>query len=309
MVPLVRNGWAHVPPETAPMADNGEENWSVNGPKDEKALRDALPPHVLNTVDENLAESPIRKFKPHMWGGSKALCAKNKREDDAARSAAPAPRVAILDRQYDHRALQNRDELIHALQADDEGIIRNITLVETFRRTTFMDQFAFMNAHDILISPHGAQLTSVPFMPDCGGVLEIFPKAYHLPGYFGSLAKHSGLNAKWIYLGEDAPGEDRRVICRSYRDKVRNVDGLCLPVHKVVEGVKQFIREDLREQSREERADQQLSFLRKCNGVSGKEGGFSSQIARRIAAKLAGTLVEELCLHTKRRTSLPRRPA
>ena len=71
--------------------------------------------------------------------------------------------------------------------------------------TFFEEQSVFMNAHDI-ISLVGSQLTSVPFMPDSGSVLEVFPKGYFVPGFLGNLVKSAGLNAKWNYFGPEKPG-------------------------------------------------------------------------------------------------------
>ena len=57
----------------------------------------------------------------------------------------------------------------------------------------------FVNT-DILISPHGAQLGSIPFLPDCAAILELFPQYYWIPGYYGSLAKASGHPYYHLYL-------------------------------------------------------------------------------------------------------------
>mmetsp|Transcript_62296 Transcript_62296/g.69729 ORF Transcript_62296/g.69729 Transcript_62296/m.69729 type:complete len:186 (+) Transcript_62296:170-727(+) len=68
---------------------------------------------------------------------------------------------------------------------------------------------------DIVVSPHGAQLTGLPFLAGggtttttnnnkhnnktCPKLLEIFPPGYFLPDYFGSLAHESGIGYSYIY--------------------------------------------------------------------------------------------------------------
>lgn len=63
-----------------------------------------------------------------------------------------------------------------------------------FDDLSFFDQIKFFNDHDIIISPHGAQLTSIPYMPDFGYVVEINTPEYFRPAYYGSLAQSSGKN-------------------------------------------------------------------------------------------------------------------
>ena len=55
-----------------------------------------------------------------------------------------------------------------------------------------MDQISYMNTIDILIGPHGAQFTSIPFLSECSGILELFPIGYYIPTFFGSLSRSTG---------------------------------------------------------------------------------------------------------------------
>ena len=64
--------------------------------------------------------------------------------------------------------------------------------LSSFDGLSFQEQIAFMHKIDILIGPHGAQLTSVPFIPECGGILELFSTGYYKPGFFGSLSRSTG---------------------------------------------------------------------------------------------------------------------
>jgi hypothetical protein len=61
-----------------------------------------------------------------------------------------------------------------------------------FDGLSFQEQITYMNKIDILIGPHGAQLTSIPFIPECGGILELFPTGYYIPDFFGSLSRSTG---------------------------------------------------------------------------------------------------------------------
>jgi Glycosyltransferase 61 len=78
--------------------------------------------------------------------------------------------------------------------------------------TTFQEQVEFFQSVDILISGHGAQLTGLPFMADnygssssksCKQVVELYPKHYALPYYFGSLAHQAGMAHSYMYMTDN----------------------------------------------------------------------------------------------------------
>merc|ERR1712178_589922 len=87
---------------------------------------------------------------------------------------------------------------------------------------TFIQQLELMSNTDVLISPHGAQLSTIPFMPDCGCLLEIMPYSYWFPGYFQALAKNSGLIAAWQYPFNSDPRKDTPVVAKGKRNKKRS---------------------------------------------------------------------------------------
>lgn len=112
------------------------------------------------------------------------------------------PRISILNRHVSHgRSVLNVDQL-------QEQLIRSsldpqqqqlqlssasppyftVAPVTYFENASFLEQFAFFASVDIVLSPHGAQLTSLVALPPCGSVLELFPKHYWIPDYFGTLA-------------------------------------------------------------------------------------------------------------------------
>ncbi|OEU11864.1 hypothetical protein FRACYDRAFT_244984 [Fragilariopsis cylindrus CCMP1102] len=68
----------------------------------------------------------------------------------------------------------------------------NVQYLSNFDGLSFVDQISYMNTIDILIGPHGAQLTSIPFLPECSGILELFPIGYYIPTFFGSLSRSTG---------------------------------------------------------------------------------------------------------------------
>lgn len=98
------------------------------------------------------------------------------------------PRVGFINR-TDSRAIKCT-QFIHFVsryfQVDCQETV--------FDDLSFFDQIKFFNDHDIIISPHGAQLTSIPYMPDFSYVIEINTQEYFRPSYYGSLAQSSGKN-------------------------------------------------------------------------------------------------------------------
>jgi Glycosyltransferase 61 len=119
----------------------------------------------------------------------------------------PPPRIAILNRQI-NRSLVNVQALVGALE-QAFGTSNTTVPVVYFEDTTFQDQMDFMANTDIVISPHGAQLTSIIAMPECGGLLEIYPPQYYPVNFFGSLADASAILHQTLYL--DPSGNNNTV--------------------------------------------------------------------------------------------------
>jgi hypothetical protein len=106
------------------------------------------------------------------------------------------PRIAILNR-FRSREWPNA-KLHHAtIQYGNNNVTIPIRHVVFDNTTTFTDQVTFFHDHDIIVGPHGAQLTSLPFMRRCGAVIELFHQ-YYLPHFFGSLATSSRLHHGYI---------------------------------------------------------------------------------------------------------------
>lgn len=146
----------------------------------------AIPAVPPNTID---SESFFRSPDPPYFAWNQLRDAQDLRDVVASKigmsnatSCNRDPRISILNR-HGTRELINSHEIAQ---------MAKIETVEYFDwETPFHEQVQFFRSHDIVISPHGAQLTGIPFLPDCGTVLEIFPVGYYLPHFFGSLASAS----------------------------------------------------------------------------------------------------------------------
>ncbi|KAL3910702.1 MAG: hypothetical protein SGILL_007590 [Bacillariaceae sp.] len=137
------------------------------------------------------------------------------------------PRIRILSRKQTRRII-NADQLARLLKGrlvsiGGKGQQHSLQLqdvsVEYFENAGFVQQFQSLQSTDILISGHGAQLTGLPFMVEtlsnrsddnnapppntCKQLLELYPKHYALPYYFGSLAVQTGIAHSYMYLQDD----------------------------------------------------------------------------------------------------------
>jgi Glycosyltransferase 61 len=153
----------------------------------------------------------------------------------------PRPRIAILNRQSTRQWL-NAPALVTRLHHADAAT-QAIPIVYFHSNTTFAQQVDFFAQVDILISPHGAQLTGIAFMPPCGAVLEILPAGYYLPHYFGSLAWASHLEHAFVSLTRTGNVElesMQGMRDQETRQKVRN-KALCPDLDPIAETVNQLI--------------------------------------------------------------------
>jgi len=142
-------------------------------------------------------------------------------------------RIGILDRQGT-RNLLNHEDIVSALQK----LTSTPVLYKTFEGASYLEQIDFYSSVDILVTPHGAQMSGVPFMPSCGGVLELLPQYYHIHAFFGPLSVSSGLESSYLYLSDGDPAGEMRNAFESheFRKKVRAVS-LCPQVSSIVNSV------------------------------------------------------------------------
>ena len=177
------------------------------------------------------------------------------------------PRIAILNRRKSvGRSILNAERLAEMLTkrlynttTADRNSKENIVPVMYFEGKSFQEQVSFFSNVDILISPHGAQLTGLPFMGPSsstipcgdprsrtttsgGAVLELFPKGYLIPDFFGSLATHSGLSYGYMYLsdGDNPSTEQAENLLNRINARSAN---LCPQMATVVEAVKRLAEE------------------------------------------------------------------
>ena len=143
-------------------------------------------------------------------------------------------RIGILDR-LGSRQLLNHEEIFAALQ----GLVSTPVSYKTFEGASFEEQIDFYSSIDILVTPHGAQLSGAPFMPSCGAVLELLPKSYHCQFFFGSLISSANLTSSYLYLSD---GDPQKEIWTSRSERVAARKGaLCPPVSSIVSSVRSLI--------------------------------------------------------------------
>jgi capsular polysaccharide biosynthesis protein len=153
------------------------------------------------------------------------------------------PRIALLNRdeKQSQRSFLNAVTVARAIK--DSGLSAEVPIVY-FENATFTEQIQFFNNIDIVLSPHGAQLTSMVFVPSCGGVLEFFPRGYFLPFYFGSLARAAGLRYTALYLSENKDDWKKEILLatRSVQSRFRiRQSNLCPSVDDVVRLVRKMV--------------------------------------------------------------------
>ena len=164
----------YVQPKDTGMWDNDIEitDYAMFDP--ERKLRQIFAPHIPN----HIPDPPCDK--------------KN-------RSTRRLPKIAILNRNTS-RELLNAKELATSIEETFPGQTVQIVYFES---KTMIEQVQFFMESDIVISPHGAQLTGIAFMKNCSTLVEFFPRDYVAADYFGSLAASVGINHKYFYLGEN----------------------------------------------------------------------------------------------------------
>lgn len=87
------------------------------------------------------------------------------------------PRIGILNRRVSAgRSIINAD-LLAMTPSIQTFSHNNSVLVEYFEGSDFVEQVSFFRSIEILVAPHGAQLTGVAFMnAPCSHLVELFPK-------------------------------------------------------------------------------------------------------------------------------------
>ena len=97
-------------------------------------------------------------------------------------------RIGILNREHTGRLLESATLVTSLRTAFPMALVEE----KYFENVSFPDQAQWMHRMDVVISPHGAQLTNALFLRPCTVVLEIFPMNYYVPGYFSTLVTAVG---------------------------------------------------------------------------------------------------------------------
>ena len=96
------------------------------------------------------------------------------------------PVVGIINRKHNRKLLN-----INSIKYEIDAL--GLTVDEIFFESAdFDEQIAFNNTHDIIVAPHGANLSSTPFIPDYGLVIEICNPEWTPYNYFTGLSVSSG---------------------------------------------------------------------------------------------------------------------
>jgi hypothetical protein len=231
--------------------------------------------HAVEFRDHILSALNIRTENGYRQGGSFST----QLTSIIVGSPPPPPRIGILNREMTRRIL-NVEELTTTLsarygnQSDPQqrrqlqpqefhtnntshgtiGSIRSSTSrnatastgvnnikVFTMEGKSFVEQVQAMSDVDILIAPHGAALVNLIFLPTCAGVLELNPKGFENPMFFGSLAAISNHAHATLYTGDrDKHKEIRKWMRGNVRRDVARSRDLCPNVDMVLDAVSQL---------------------------------------------------------------------
>jgi hypothetical protein len=118
-----------------------------------------------------------------------------------------SPRIGILNRAKG-RTIEHVERLAAAMWSKINDTRSTDISIIYFENASFAEQVQFFMDTDILISPHGAQLTGIPFLTTtsspatniCSQVMELFPPSYVLTDFYGSLAAQSHISHSYMHF-------------------------------------------------------------------------------------------------------------
>lgn len=117
-------------------------------------------------------------------------------------STQPKIKVLILNRKGS-RHLTNGDAIVSGLKGSVFGDAIEVVHVHNMEGS-LRNQALTMHRADIIISPHGAQLTNLAFIKPCTVVAEIFPRGYYTLFFQGYVTSAGGISYEAIELGRVA---------------------------------------------------------------------------------------------------------
>ena len=97
-------------------------------------------------------------------------------------------KIGLINRKKESgRCIINENDILNAIKSNF-----NIDLdIEYFEGKSFNEQINFYKNHNIIISPHGAQLVGIPFSPDDSLIIEYCHEEHHPYYYFPGLSYSS----------------------------------------------------------------------------------------------------------------------
>jgi len=119
--------------------------------------------------------------------------------------------VGMLNRKGSRRVM-GADTLMSDLVKAVQRHANTYTLshVDDMGTMSFAQQAMWIHSQDIIFAPHGAQNVNFIWAQQCAAILEIYPKAYYIPGEYLQLARAAGAIQFAAYEG-DHPYEDSQL--------------------------------------------------------------------------------------------------
>jgi len=143
------------------------------------------------------------------------------------------PSIGIINRRpASGRHLTNSGEIKRMTK--DLGLVVEETF---FEGKSFEYQIGFNNSHDIIIAPHGANLSSTPFIPDYGMVIECAHPEWIPYSFFSGLSLSSGKSHCIICKDHPFPHWSSP----EYRTKDQQRLDVWVDPAKVVDAIKDFM--------------------------------------------------------------------
>lgn len=132
-------------------------------------------------------------------------------------------------------------KLLNAMDARDNiaAAFPEHNVFEHYLNGTLQEMIDFFPRVDVLVSPHGSQLTGMMFMQRCSAVVEMFPHLYYTPFYFSSLARMFQLShANWYVSHDEVPTGKLPL-----KTRLANTNNnMCPSMDKLVSAVDDLIR-------------------------------------------------------------------
>lgn len=105
-----------------------------------------------------------------------------------------------------------------------------VNYIETFSGLTLQKQAKAMHSADIIVSPHGAQLSNLVYIRPCTVVIELFPRNYYLQFYQALVVSANGVSYDGYPVGVNKVEETRTMLAGDKRAETRDVRILTSPV-------------------------------------------------------------------------------